>query len=248
MCARVWLVIPPTTSRRTSRRSSRRASRSSRFAAGADRRVARRHRPDRRPARRGQPRGRAAPDPQGGHRPGVRRGVWEALAGGAELVAQMDADFPRSAGPPAAAGGRRGGGLVAGSRYVDGGGAHRLGPTRRAVSRWAAPTRGSRWGWGSTTSPGASRSFAGRSWSRSTSSRWPRSGTPSGRDDLSRDPGGLSGGGGADRLRDRRVGVEDERRDRARGGLARSCDAPARTLTAPFRAGIGICFGARCPR
>ena len=80
------------------------------------------------------------------HRPGKAglgpayvAGFHEALDGGAELVAQMDADFshdPRDL--PRLLDAAEGADLVLGSRYVDGGGVSDWGPTRRAVSRWGS--------------------------------------------------------------------------------------------------------------
>jgi dolichol-phosphate mannosyltransferase len=71
--------------------------------------------------------------------PAYVAGFREALAGGAELVAQMDADFshdPRDL--PRLLEAAEGADLVVGSRYVDGGGVTDWGPTRRAVSRWGS--------------------------------------------------------------------------------------------------------------
>jgi dolichol-phosphate mannosyltransferase len=79
------------------------------------------------------------------HRPGkaglgraYAAGFATALAAGAELVVQMDADLshdpadlPRLLGPA-----RAGADLVLGSRYVDGGGIEDWGLKRRALSRW----------------------------------------------------------------------------------------------------------------
>jgi dolichol-phosphate mannosyltransferase len=68
--------------------------------------------------------------------PAYVAGFREALAGGAELIAHMDADFshdpadlPRLLEAAAAAD------LVLGSRYVEGGGVADWGPGRRAISR-----------------------------------------------------------------------------------------------------------------
>jgi dolichol-phosphate mannosyltransferase len=66
-------------------------------------------------------------------------GFGEALAGGAELVAQMDADFshdPQDLPRLLEAAGDAD--LVLGSRYVDGGTVAEWGPGRRAVSRWGS--------------------------------------------------------------------------------------------------------------
>jgi len=79
------------------------------------------------------------------HRPGkaglgraYAAGFAEALAEGAELVVEMDADLshdpadlPRLIGPA-----EDGADLVLGSRYVDGGGIEDWGPKRHALSRW----------------------------------------------------------------------------------------------------------------
>jgi dolichol-phosphate mannosyltransferase len=71
--------------------------------------------------------------------PAYVAGFREALGGGAELVAQMDADFshdPRDL--PRLLEAAEEADLVVGSRYVDGGGVTDWGPTRRAVSRWGS--------------------------------------------------------------------------------------------------------------
>jgi dolichol-phosphate mannosyltransferase len=68
--------------------------------------------------------------------PALVAGFREALAGGAELIAQMDADFshdPQDLPRLLEAAGDAD--LVLGSRYVDGGGVTDWGPARRAVSR-----------------------------------------------------------------------------------------------------------------
>jgi dolichol-phosphate mannosyltransferase len=79
---------------------------------------------------------------RGGRRglgPAYVAGFREALAGGADLVAQMDADFshdpadlPRLLAAVAEAD------LVLGSRYVAGGRVEDWGPGRRAISRWGS--------------------------------------------------------------------------------------------------------------
>jgi dolichol-phosphate mannosyltransferase len=68
--------------------------------------------------------------------PAYVAGFREALAGGAELVAQMDADFSHDPGdlPRLLAAAERAD-LVLGSRYVNGGGVADWGPTRRLISR-----------------------------------------------------------------------------------------------------------------
>jgi len=71
--------------------------------------------------------------------PAYVAGFREALASGAELIAQMDADFshdPRDL--PRLLEVAEEADLVVGSRYVDGGGVTDWGPTRRAVSRWGS--------------------------------------------------------------------------------------------------------------
>jgi dolichol-phosphate mannosyltransferase len=71
--------------------------------------------------------------------PAYVAGFLEALAGGAELIAQMDADFshdPRDL--PRLLEAAENADLVLGSRYVDGGGVTDWGPARRAVSRWGS--------------------------------------------------------------------------------------------------------------
>jgi dolichol-phosphate mannosyltransferase len=68
--------------------------------------------------------------------PAYVAGFHEALAGGAELVAQMDSDFSHDPGDlPRLLEVAEDADLVLGSRYVDGGGVTDWGPTRRAVSR-----------------------------------------------------------------------------------------------------------------
>ena len=77
------------------------------------------------------------------HRPGKQglgraylAGFSEALAGGAELVMEMDSDFshdPRDI--PRLIAAVEGADLVLGSRYVPGGGVTDWGPLRRALSR-----------------------------------------------------------------------------------------------------------------
>jgi dolichol-phosphate mannosyltransferase len=80
------------------------------------------------------------------HRPAKRglgpayvAGFREALAGGAELIAHMDADFSHD---PADLGrlleASADADLVLGSRYVEGGGVTDWGPGRRAISRWGS--------------------------------------------------------------------------------------------------------------
>ena len=59
-----------------------------------------------------------------------------ALAGGAQLIAQMDADFSHDpADVPRLLAAVEDADLVLGSRYVDGGGVAEWGPTRRLISR-----------------------------------------------------------------------------------------------------------------
>jgi dolichol-phosphate mannosyltransferase len=77
------------------------------------------------------------------HRPGKEglgpayvAGYGVALAGGAELVAQMDADFSHDpADLPRLLAAAEDADLVLGSRYVDGGGVTEWGPLRRLISR-----------------------------------------------------------------------------------------------------------------
>jgi dolichol-phosphate mannosyltransferase len=71
--------------------------------------------------------------------PAYVAGFGEALAGGAELIVQMDADFshdpadlPRLLEAAAEAD------LVLGSRYAEGGGVTEWGPGRRGISRWGS--------------------------------------------------------------------------------------------------------------
>ena len=69
--------------------------------------------------------------------PAYVAGFREALAGGAELIVQMDADFSHDPKylPAMLASDAD---LAIGSRYVDGGGVTDWGPARRAVSRWGS--------------------------------------------------------------------------------------------------------------
>ena len=68
--------------------------------------------------------------------PAYVAGFQRALAGGAELIVQMDADFSHDpADLPRLLEASRGADLVLGSRYVDGGGVADWGPTRRLISR-----------------------------------------------------------------------------------------------------------------
>ena len=77
------------------------------------------------------------------HRPGKQglgpayvAGFREALAGGAELVVQMDADFSHDPDDlPRLLAAAEDADLVLGSRYVAGGGIAEWGPTRRLISR-----------------------------------------------------------------------------------------------------------------
>jgi dolichol-phosphate mannosyltransferase len=63
----------------------------------------------------------------------------EALAGGADLIAHMDADFSHDPDDlPRLLEAASGADLVLGSRYVDGGGVTNWGPRRRAISRWGS--------------------------------------------------------------------------------------------------------------
>jgi dolichol-phosphate mannosyltransferase len=80
------------------------------------------------------------------HRPGKAglgpayvAGFNQALAGGAELVAQMDADFSHDPHDlPRLLEAAEDADLVLGSRYIDGGEVADWGATRRAVSRWGS--------------------------------------------------------------------------------------------------------------
>jgi dolichol-phosphate mannosyltransferase len=68
--------------------------------------------------------------------PAYVAGFRRALEGGAELVAQMDADFSHDpADLPRLLEAAEGADLVLGSRYVNGGGVADWGPVRRAISR-----------------------------------------------------------------------------------------------------------------
>jgi dolichol-phosphate mannosyltransferase len=68
--------------------------------------------------------------------PAYIAGFRKALAGGADLVVQMDADFSHDpADLPRLLAGSRNADLVLGSRYVPGGGVEEWGPVRRLISR-----------------------------------------------------------------------------------------------------------------
>jgi dolichol-phosphate mannosyltransferase len=68
--------------------------------------------------------------------PAYLDGFRRALAGGAEMVVQMDADFSHDpADLPRLLAAARDADLVIGSRYVDGGGVTEWGPLRRGISR-----------------------------------------------------------------------------------------------------------------
>lgn len=68
--------------------------------------------------------------------PAYIAGFRRALAGGASLIAQMDADFSHDpAALPRLLAASRDADLVLGSRYVPGGGVERWGPVRQLVSR-----------------------------------------------------------------------------------------------------------------
>ncbi|OLE35435.1 MAG: dolichyl-phosphate beta-D-mannosyltransferase [Actinobacteria bacterium 13_1_20CM_3_68_9] len=68
--------------------------------------------------------------------PAYIAGFRQALAGGADLVVQMDADFSHDpADLPRLLAGARDADLVLGSRYVPGGGVEDWGPVRRFISR-----------------------------------------------------------------------------------------------------------------
>jgi len=71
--------------------------------------------------------------------PAYVAGFGEALAGGAELIVQMDADFSHDpADLPRLLEAAADADLVLGSRYVEGGGVTDWGPGRRAISRWGS--------------------------------------------------------------------------------------------------------------
>ncbi len=71
--------------------------------------------------------------------PAYVAGFQAALRGGAELVAQMDADFSHDPGDlPRLLAAARDADLVIGSRYAPGGGTENWGPGRRAISRWGS--------------------------------------------------------------------------------------------------------------
>ncbi len=71
--------------------------------------------------------------------PAYVAGFGEALAGGAELIVQMDADFSHDpADLPRLLEAAADGDLVLGSRYAEGGGVTDWGPGRRAISRWGS--------------------------------------------------------------------------------------------------------------
>src|SRR3954453_17873579 len=76
---------------------------------------------------------------KGGLGPAYVAGFHEAMAGGAELVAQMDAVFSHDPHDlPRLLEAAEDADVVVGSRYVDGGGVADWGPGRRAVSRWGS--------------------------------------------------------------------------------------------------------------
>ena len=71
--------------------------------------------------------------------PAYVAGFGEALDSGAELIAQMDADFSHDPQDlPRLIAGAEGADVVLGSRYVRGGGVTDWGAARRAVSRWGS--------------------------------------------------------------------------------------------------------------
>ncbi len=71
--------------------------------------------------------------------PAYVAGFQAALRGGAELVAQMDADFSHDPGDlPRLLAAASDADLVIGSRYAPGGGTENWGPGRRAISRWGS--------------------------------------------------------------------------------------------------------------
>ena len=68
--------------------------------------------------------------------PAYVAGFREALAGGAQLVCQMDADFSHDAADlPRLLGALKSADVALGSRYVEGGGVEQWGPTRKLISR-----------------------------------------------------------------------------------------------------------------
>ena len=76
---------------------------------------------------------------KGGLGPAYIAGFQEALAAGAELIGQMDADFSHEPNDlPRLLEAVEHADLALGSRYVDGGGVTDWGPGRRAVSRWGS--------------------------------------------------------------------------------------------------------------
>jgi dolichol-phosphate mannosyltransferase len=77
--------------------------------------------------------------PKQGLGPAYVAGFRQALAGGGELIAQMDADFSHDpADLPRLLEAVDRADLVLGSRYVDGGAVADWGPGRRAISRWGS--------------------------------------------------------------------------------------------------------------
>lgn len=71
--------------------------------------------------------------------PAYVAGFREALAGGAGLICQMDADLSHDpADLPLLLAAAEANDLVIGSRYVPGGGTENWGPGRRAISRWGS--------------------------------------------------------------------------------------------------------------
>jgi glycosyltransferase involved in cell wall biosynthesis len=154
--------------------------------------------------------------------PAYIAGFRRALAGGAELILEMDSDFSHDpAYLPRLLDATRQADLVLGSRYVPGGGISDWGPLRRAISRGGSAYARLLLGVEVRDLTGGFKCFR-----REVHDRGPRLRLP-GRDDLPGDSPGLPGRRGADPLpRSPRRNLEDGRLDRGRGGLAGTAHAP----------------------
>ena len=175
------------------------------------------------------------------HRPAKRglgpayvAGFREALAGGAELIAHMDADFSHDpADLPRLLEAAVDADLVLGSRYVEGGAVTDWGPGRRAISRWGSVYARAALGVGIRDLTGGFKVFRRRALEAIDLPvpRLARLRVP-GRDHVPDDPGRLQGGRGADHLpRPPRRPVEDDRLGDARGGLASARHAASGTVS-----------------
>ncbi len=163
--------------------------------------------------------------------PAYVAGFRHALAGGAGLVAQMDADFSHDpADLPRLLAATADADLVLGSRYVDGGAVEEWGPGRRLISRGGSAYARAMLGLGVADLTGGFKVFRRRSWRRSIWTRSRRSATRF----RSRPPSAPSAPGSASpRCRSSSTiaawRVEDDRVDRRRGRVAGSADAVVQT-------------------